>query len=259
MTGASVLDQLTRERNLDLFVLLSSFTTVIGNAKQSNYVAANLFLEALARCRRRDGLPAFAMALGVLGETGYASRQPELMSFLTRFLPPLSPTEALDALDRQLVEGTEVAAVGRVDWGETSDYLPALRVPRLAGVLPDTTADHPGQGDEALRRAIAEGTRDEAHTVILEAVTKVVGDILHIAPDRLDPHRPLSQLGLDSLMATEVISAIQRRFGCVIPTLEVIGAEGLVPLARLVHAQLAQENPATRRHAQVIPDHQEQI
>src|SRR6185312_10306677 len=50
--GALHLDQATRHASLDYFVIYSSATTLIGNPGQASYVAANGFLEGLARRRR---------------------------------------------------------------------------------------------------------------------------------------------------------------------------------------------------------------
>ncbi|GII04041.1 type I polyketide synthase [Planobispora takensis] len=237
MTGALVLDRLTRDRGLDLFVLLSSLTAVIGNAAQSNYAAANAFLEALARSRRRDGLPGLALGLGVVGGTGYLSRNPELMSFLARLLPPLTPDEALDALHDAVARGAEVAAAGRVTWEQVADHLPAVGVPRLAEVLPAVSQSQDAP-DDSLRDLIARGSPHERQGLIAAAIAELVAGILHTASDRLERDRPLARLGLDSLMATEVTAAIRRRFGCAIPALEVIGANGIDHLARLVRTEL---------------------
>ena len=51
IAGAENLDRQTRGLALDYFVLFSSATTVIGNPGQGAYVAANGFLEGLARQR----------------------------------------------------------------------------------------------------------------------------------------------------------------------------------------------------------------
>jgi NADP-dependent 3-hydroxy acid dehydrogenase YdfG len=50
--GAWNLHTLTLNDPLDLFICFSSFTSMIGNPGQGNYVAANAFLDALAHHRR---------------------------------------------------------------------------------------------------------------------------------------------------------------------------------------------------------------
>ncbi|MEO1423375.1 MAG: SDR family NAD(P)-dependent oxidoreductase, partial [Pseudomonadota bacterium] len=45
VAGATILDDLTRDRPLDVFILYSSVTTLFGNPGQAGYVAANTVLE----------------------------------------------------------------------------------------------------------------------------------------------------------------------------------------------------------------------
>ena len=72
--GALHLDAATRHAKLDYFVLYSSATTLIGNPGQASYVAANGFLEGLARRRRAEGLPALAVAWGPIADAGVLAR-----------------------------------------------------------------------------------------------------------------------------------------------------------------------------------------
>ena len=64
LAGAIALDELTRDDPIELFLLFSSATTLLGAPGQGAYVAANLALEALARRRHAEGRPALADRVG---------------------------------------------------------------------------------------------------------------------------------------------------------------------------------------------------
>ncbi|WP_233475920.1 SDR family NAD(P)-dependent oxidoreductase [Paenibacillus sonchi] len=55
VTGTWVLDRLTREDELDFFMMFSSMNTVTGGMGQSDYVAANSYLDLYADWMRKQG------------------------------------------------------------------------------------------------------------------------------------------------------------------------------------------------------------
>ncbi|MBQ6639696.1 MAG: SDR family NAD(P)-dependent oxidoreductase, partial [Saccharopolyspora sp.] len=73
VTSALLLDELTRDRELDAFVLFSSASAAVGNAGQGNYAAANAVLDALAEQRRARGLAGTSIAWGAWGGGGMAA------------------------------------------------------------------------------------------------------------------------------------------------------------------------------------------
>ncbi|MBK7875222.1 MAG: SDR family NAD(P)-dependent oxidoreductase [Planctomycetes bacterium] len=73
--GTLLLDELLHGEPLDLFVVFSSTSSVLGPAGQVDYAAANAFLLSFAEARTQSGKPTLALAWGVWQEVGMAARQ----------------------------------------------------------------------------------------------------------------------------------------------------------------------------------------
>ena len=72
------------DNKLDFFVTTSSITGTIGQATESNYSAANSFLDASAHYRRSLRLPGTSVALGAIKGVGYLAEHPEAESILQK-------------------------------------------------------------------------------------------------------------------------------------------------------------------------------
>src|SRR4051794_23502094 len=78
--GTWNLHNITLERNikLEFFTLLSSICGVAGARGQSNYSAANAFLDSFASYRLSLGLHANSVNLGVIEDVGYVNEHSEI-------------------------------------------------------------------------------------------------------------------------------------------------------------------------------------
>ncbi|MFF7690230.1 SDR family NAD(P)-dependent oxidoreductase [Streptomyces syringium] len=234
MLGALLLDASCREP-LDFFLAYSSVTATLGNHRQANYAAANLFLEALARTRRARGRHALALALGAVSDTGYVARAAITATLGRAGLGALSSAEVCEAADDLLAADATVALLSRIDWTRNRLYLPATGVPRFEGVTP-VPARRPDTGPEELRRRLAAASPDEARDIVAGELGRAVADVLQTDPDHIDRQQPLDRLGMDSLMAAELVGVVARRLGCEIPAVELINSGSINGLAaRALH------------------------
>nr|WP_245193410.1 beta-ketoacyl reductase [Amycolatopsis alba] len=241
MHGAWSLDALTRDDPLDFFVSYSSMTATVGNAKQANYAAGNLALEALARAQRRAGRRCVAIGWGAIGETGYVVRNDLYGAVRHAGLKPVHPDEAFEVLDRNLTGDSPVLVAGRFDWNRLQRVLPIVSKPRFEAVNPDGSHDDVGPG--SLRERIAAAAPEQALPLVADVVAEVIAKALQTDLGRLRRDRGLDQLGLDSLMAAEVVVAIRDRLAYNATTLEITNAAGITDLARHILDRMHSAQP----------------
>lgn len=95
---------------LDFLLLTSSVSGTVGTATESNYCAANGFLDAFAQWRRNQGKPAISIGLGMISEVGYLHENPEVENLLLRKgIQPLNEDEFLQVVDLGLAQGDSKA------------------------------------------------------------------------------------------------------------------------------------------------------
>ncbi|MER8159785.1 SDR family NAD(P)-dependent oxidoreductase [Streptomyces sp. NPDC094472] len=242
IAGAHVLDTLTRGRPLDFFLCYSSTTAMAGNFKQSAYTAGNLYLEGLARLRRRQGEAALTLAWGAIGEIGYAARNDLLDSLHGLGIEPLAPGTALDHGRRLLgddrPDAAAVVGVSRTDWSRAAVLLPLLRAPRLGDLVPPQVGDGEATREELLRR-LSLMDEEAALAHLVDQLTRLLAEVLHMDHEALDPHRRLDSYGMDSLMAAQVLVSLNQRYELDIPPMELLRSNGTIAeFARIVQLRL---------------------
>ncbi|KAG9231668.1 polyketide synthase [Amylocarpus encephaloides] len=114
---------------LEFLLLMSSMSGSIGTATESNYCAANGFLDAFARWRRSQGQTAVSIGLGMISEVGYLNENPDIEALLLRRgIQPLNEDEFLQAIDMSLVgtKGDDVDGSHEQNHTEESHLLTGL-------------------------------------------------------------------------------------------------------------------------------------
>lgn len=81
--GSLHLDRIFYDTPLDFFILVSSISCVVGNVGQADYLAAIMYMCALAANRRKRGLNAIALNGRAIVGAGYITRETDRALDLT--------------------------------------------------------------------------------------------------------------------------------------------------------------------------------
>jgi acyl transferase domain-containing protein/NAD(P)-dependent dehydrogenase (short-subunit alcohol dehydrogenase family)/acyl carrier protein len=242
--GALVLDRLLSGRALQGFVLISSIAAAWGSRDLAVYAAANALLDGLARARRARGEPATALALGPVAGGGMvdAAREAELAR---AGLVTLSPDAIARRLGEALAAGRPHTVVVRADFGRLVqgleiagprplfDQLRPARAP--AGAVPSPSAAAAPAGPRLVDLPPA-----EREAALLAQLERRVREVMRLDPGRpLPVEQALSDLGFDSLMATELKSVLLAD-GLDVPLGRLLGGPSLEELALMAAARMPQ-------------------
>ncbi|MEV6172004.1 type I polyketide synthase [Streptomyces sp. NPDC051954] len=240
------LDELTRDLNLDAFVVFSSAAALMGSAGQGNYAAANAFLDGLMAGRRAAGLPGLSLAWGLweqsTGLTAHLSAVDQARMSRGGVLA-LTPAEGLHIFDLGLHMGQALLVPIKLDLrtlrtqAETGGGVPHL----LRGLVRAgrRTARAAAGDSSALVRRLAGLPQDEQESVLLSVVQAEAGAVLGFSgPELAQGTRGFNDIGFDSLTAVELRNRLSAATGVKLPATLIFDYPTPAALARHLREEL---------------------
>ncbi|GAA2529815.1 type I polyketide synthase [Pilimelia columellifera subsp. columellifera] len=208
LDAARHLHELTLGRDLAAFVLYSSAAGVLGNPGQANYAAANAGLDALARERRRLGLPAVSVAWGFWTEAGGLTRH---LGYADHSRTRRSGMLSLGAGDGMALLDAALRGNTPPDVVATRFDLTGLRTggqpvaPLLRALVPPTRPRAHAAAATPVAEPLASLSEADQAGALLRMVRRHTAEVLgHDGPESVPADRPFRETGLDSLTAIEL-------------------------------------------------------
>ena len=211
--GAWNLHQAVQGMPLDFFVLFSSAASLLGSPGQSNYAAANAFLDALAHRRRQQGQAAQTLNWGPWQGDGLATQHQNTMQrFSTRGVQSFAPDQGIRLFEAILGQRAILppqVGVLQVDWTKLIPQLPMDPVPafflQIAG---EASSDNAPDRLVTLSGLSAGDRARHLQRYLQTEVAQVLGrsDTIAVTSNLLD-------IGLDSLMVMDLLGLCKRDLG----------------------------------------------
>jgi polyketide synthase 5 len=198
--GAWNLHEATVDGPLDWFCSFSSAASLIGSPGQGAYAAANSWLDAFTHWRKSQGLPATSIAWGAWGQVGRATALAEDTD------TAIAPDEGAFAFESMLRHDRPYAG-----------YAPLIGTPWLTTFAQRSKfaemfkSAGPGvKGSSKLRAELNELPVEEWPARLRKLLSEQIGLLLRRS---VDPDRPLSEYGLDSLGTLELRTRVESETG----------------------------------------------
>ncbi|MCC3779662.1 thioester reductase domain-containing protein, partial [Streptomyces sp. UNOB3_S3] len=217
------LHELTKEKNLAAFVLFSSIAGIVGGPGQSNYAAANVFLDALAEHRRANGLPATSLAWGLweqeAGMSGHLD-DTDLKRIARSGFRPVTAVQGTALLDLALELGDPALVATPLDL--TPLRAQPAQAPTVLGALVRTPARRMARNSDTVDGSLAERLAgldtDGRREAVLELVTAEIAGVLgHSGGTGIDASQSFPSLGFDSLTSVELRNRLGAASGVKLP------------------------------------------
>ncbi|MFI9220103.1 SDR family NAD(P)-dependent oxidoreductase [Streptomyces werraensis] len=248
------LDALTRDLDLDAFVVYSSVAGLSGGAGQGNYSAANAFLDGLMSHRRAAGLPGLSLAWGLweqsLGMAGHLSAVDQARASRSGVLE-ISAAEGMELFDAALVSERALLVPVKLDLRTVrADASAGAAVPHLLRGLVRTgrqqaraVAGTAGEGS-LLSDRLAGLVPAEQETLLLDLVRAQAAVVLgHTEPGGVRADMAFKDAGFDSLTSVELRNRLREATGLKLPPTLVFDYPSPQALARYLREEFGEVAP----------------
>ena len=213
--GAWHLHRATTTQPLDWFCSFSSAAALLGSPGQGAYAAANSWLDGFTHWRRAQGLPANAIAWAAWDEIGAGAHL--AADGNTTMISPEEGARAFEAL----------LSHNRAHSG----YAPSIGTPWLTDLAArspfaeafQSNADRPADTN-SFRAELQSAPREEWPTLVRRLVAEQLSLILRRS---VDPDRPISEYGLDSLGNLELRTRIETETGVRVRSMDITTVRAL--------------------------------
>jgi hypothetical protein len=223
LEGGWLLHELTRSLDLDFFVSFSSLAAVFGAPGQSNYAAANAFLDALAHHQRRSGRRAFSVDWAAWAGLGMAARSGADRRGAVMGLNGLARQGGFAALGAIVQGELAQVAVANVDWARLARRLAAAIPPLMDDMVEGPDGESASSSLQELVERIRQAAPDELSPLLDGYLRKTVGRIIGLEIEPGARTRSLTSLGVDSLMALDLKKRIGVDLGIDVPVRSFVG------------------------------------
>ncbi|CDQ67237.1 unnamed protein product [Oncorhynchus mykiss] len=214
VNGALNLHYATQHNKLDYFVCYSSISSFIGNASQSNYAAANSFLDTFSHYRRNLGLAGQSINWGPLN-LGLLLNRDNFQRFLeAKGMMIMEVSEVHEALEKCLLMNNPQQVICKFNFRNLSNHVLSQNASlrgRLTALV-EQELENTNMTEPIVQQL------STAH----ENVRAMLSEITSVSIDEVNDDTALYALGIDSMLAMTLQNYIFQERGVNVPLVKLL-------------------------------------
>lgn len=214
--GTAVLHELTKNEDLDCFILYSSMQTVFGGAGQGDYTVANTFMDGYSSYLRNQGIKAKSINWPAWSETGMAADY-QVADDVTLFN---SVTNSQGILALNSIMNHDISNVIPSDLNYSflakigEEHMPVALSVRIKKNLERYIKKNEGTNSEIRsfnREELLILGKSDDYTETEKQLAYIYAEVLNLS--EIDIYESFNSMGGDSIIATEVLRVLNQVYG----------------------------------------------
>jgi acyl carrier protein len=174
-----------------------------------------------------------SIQLDRIRDVGHAARSEELVRFFSRLdWHGIDSAQAFEVLQRALANDVTSLLVTSFRWTKATAGLgPVLTSPRYEFVVREEAAAAEGGGAAGLRQRLIAANPEEQRDMVAQFLRREIADVLRMSVGRLPLDRSLKEIGMDSMMAVELLARVESKIGITLSPQQLAGSPTVLTLA----------------------------
>lgn len=225
-----------QDLSLDYFLVMSSLSSLLGTLGQANYIAANAFIDGLVNQYQASKLPISVLNIGVLADVGVIARNTEISQYIDKLaINKTTPTEVLDTIEAMFAVHASRVCMMDLKWEQwlTSNQM-LSQSSRFKALFELIASESESNAIDTELKALLSGDKEENMEVLCDTLREVVADIFKAKPETLDLNSNLNNLGMDSLMVSELRGKLLTVFNVEVSLVELLKGLSISQLAEVI-------------------------
>ncbi len=239
VNGTWILDRLTQKDELDFFILFSSASTIYGGLGDSDYTAANSFLDSFASWRNQMGRKTLTINWTAWKETGMGKGINK-----EGYFKLLETYKAIYGFETIINKKIERAIIGTINY-ESNEASQVLHDEKLFGIKlsqsiiekikKNKKKSFIEDNKENFKNVKLTGKNNGNYTKTEEVVAQVWGSLLGYVEININDN--FYELGGDSLIATRIINILIKETGKILEISEFFRNLSIIELANCLDSK----------------------